>query len=629
MVNKLERQMKDRMELKKELNLLHLVGIASGAMISSGLFVLPGVVFAKTGPGIILAYALASLLVVPGLLSKAEISTAMPKAGGDYFFIDRSMGPRLGTVAGFAAWFALALKSAFALLGMGVMFVLLEPSIPVTHIKLTAVVCCLFFTAVNIEGIKLTGGLQTTMVAVLILLLFAYVGLGARAVEMDRLTPLMPYGLGSVLATTGVIFISFGGLTKVASVSEEVKDPGRDLPRGMFISWLLVSFLYFAVMFVTVGLVDGQELAGSLTPISLGAGSLAGFSGSAVMAIAAILAFITTANAGILAASRTAMAMGRDELIPRCFERVSSRGTPWVAILVTSAFMVAVILFIDIPTLVKTASTLSLILFMLVNLAVILMRESNVQYYRPKFRCPGYPWVQIIGIVFYGLLIGMMGLTQLVLVGAFVTASFLWYLLYARGTIDRQYALLHMVERIVGIRTTTYLLDEELREILMVRDDVSDARFIELIGNAVVLDLPKAPTPSSFSRSVARALAPRLDMRTSDLYQLLMEREARDTKLIKPGSAVLSVPIKGHSGFEIVMVRCKDGISLGKGSPPVYALFIIASSHDEHTFYLHTVTWITEVVEETIFDGEWLLAREPEELRDVILMLKGMEEVEL
>ncbi|MDP7079059.1 MAG: APC family permease [Candidatus Undinarchaeales archaeon] len=617
------------MELKKELNLIHLVSIASGAMISSGLFVLPGLMFAKAGPGIILAYALASLLVIPALLSKAELSTAMPKAGGVYFFIDRSMGPRFGTIAGFASWFALALKSAFALLGMGVMFVLLEPSIPVTHIKVAAIACCLFFTAVNIEGIKLTGGLQTTMVTVLILLLFTYLGLGARAVEMDRFTPFMPHGLGSVLATAGVIFISFGGLTKVASVSEEVKDPGRDLPLGMFISWALVSFLYVAVLFVTVGLVDGQELAGSLTPISQGADALVGFSGSAVMAIAAILAFITTANAGILAASRTAMAMGRDELIPRCFEWVSARGTPWVAILATAGFMVAVILFLDIPTLVKTASTLALMLFMLVNLSVILMRESNVQYYRPKFRSPGYPWVQIIGIVCYGLLIGFMGLTQLVLVAGFVTVSLLWYLLYARGTIDRQYALLHMVERIVGIRTTTYLLDEELREILMVRDDVSDARFNRLMENAVVLDLPRSHTPSSFSRSVARALAPRVDMRVNDLYQLLMEHKERDIRQIKPGSAVLSVPIKGHSGFEIVMIRCKEGISLGKGSPPVYALFIIASSHDEHTFYLHSVTWITEVVEETIFDGEWLLAREPEELRDVVLLLKGMEEVTL
>tara|TARA_Y100000031_G_scaffold145956_1_gene179144 strand:- start:420 stop:776 length:357 start_codon:yes stop_codon:yes gene_type:complete len=118
-------------------------------------------------------------------------------------------------------------------------------------------------------------------------------------------------------------------------------------------------------------------------------------------------------------------------------------------------------------------------------------------------------------------------------------------------------------------------------------------------------------------------------MRVNDLYQLLMEHKERDIRQIKPGSAVLSVPIKGHSGFEIVMIRCKEGISLGKGSPPVYALFIIASSHDEHTFYLHSVKWITEVVEETIFDGEWLLAREPEELRDVVLLLKGMEEVEL
>ena len=113
--------------LKKDLGLIDVFCIASGAMISTGLFVLPGLAFAKSGPAVILAYGLASLLIIPSVLAKAELSTAMPKAGGDYFFIDRSMGPVMGTIGGFAAWFSIAFKSAFALVGIGLFAMLFNP----------------------------------------------------------------------------------------------------------------------------------------------------------------------------------------------------------------------------------------------------------------------------------------------------------------------------------------------------------------------------------------------------------------------------------------------------------------------------------------------------------------------
>ena len=113
--------------LRKELGVLDIFSIAAGAMISSGLFILPGLAFAKTGPAVLISYGIASLLIIPAMLSKAELATAMPKAGGTYFFIDRSMGPLVGTIGGFAAWFSLAFKSAFALVGIGVFAILLNP----------------------------------------------------------------------------------------------------------------------------------------------------------------------------------------------------------------------------------------------------------------------------------------------------------------------------------------------------------------------------------------------------------------------------------------------------------------------------------------------------------------------
>ena len=93
--------------------MLGVFSIASGAMISSGLFVLPGLAYEIAGPAMILSYALASLLMIPTLLAKVEMSTAMPRSGGSYFFIERSMGPLFGTIAGFTHWLSIGLKSAW------------------------------------------------------------------------------------------------------------------------------------------------------------------------------------------------------------------------------------------------------------------------------------------------------------------------------------------------------------------------------------------------------------------------------------------------------------------------------------------------------------------------------------
>ena len=139
--------------LKKDLGLMGVFCVSSGAMISSGLFVLPSLAFVKAGPGLLLSYLLAALLVLPAMLSKAELATAMPKAGGTYFYIDRTFGPAFGTMAGFANWFPISLKSAFALVGIGQFAILIYPDVSLWTIKLIAVSFCAFFVLINIKGV--------------------------------------------------------------------------------------------------------------------------------------------------------------------------------------------------------------------------------------------------------------------------------------------------------------------------------------------------------------------------------------------------------------------------------------------------------------------------------------------
>ena len=159
------------MKLKKELNALDVFSIAAGAMISSGLFVLPAIAYKNAGIGMFFSYLFAGIVMLPALFSKLELTTAIPKAGGTYFFSERILGTGAGVVNGFANWFSISLKSAFALVGIGVFAGLLFPNITELQLKLIAAGACILFTLVNLFSVKLSGKLQVTLVGFLILIL--------------------------------------------------------------------------------------------------------------------------------------------------------------------------------------------------------------------------------------------------------------------------------------------------------------------------------------------------------------------------------------------------------------------------------------------------------------------------
>ncbi len=605
--------------LKRELGLYEVFCIAAGAMISSGLFVLPGLAYAKTGSSVIISYLIASLLFIPTLLSTSELATAMPKSGGDFFFIDRSMSPAAGTIGGLSSWFSLASKTAFALIGIGAFVQLFNPGLTEMNLKLIAVFFCLVFTMINLFGVKHAGKTQVILVTGLVGILIFYVILGLFYIEPSRFQPFTTHGLGSIFATAGFVFISFMGLTKVCSVAEEVCKPKRDIPLGIFLAWGIVSALYLAVVSVTIGLLEHTTLTTSLMPISKGAEVFLGEFGLILLGVAAVLAFITTANAGILSSSRYPMALSKDQLLPGFFSKISKKGTPVVSILFTSGFMISIILFLDLEGLVKTASSLVLLLFIFVNVSLIMMRESNLRYYRPSFHAPLYPYVQIAGIIGYGFLLFEMGLVSLVFIGCFILGGLVWYWVFARDKIWREYSLLHIVERLTGEKNTGYLLDNELRGILFERDDITEKRFEDLLRNCEILDVFKYERPDKFAWILANRLAKRLNIDKKRLYHLLMKKEKDSNVMIHPGVAILSNIIEGRDKFEIILVRSKKGIILFDDVPPVHAFFVVIATPEQQTFYMHSLMWIVQIAEETDFETKWVHAKDAEELREVIL----------
>ena len=609
------------MSVKRQLKIWDVFAISSGAMISSGIFVLPGLAFNKSGPAMILAYVFAAILIIPTMLAKSELSTAMPKSGGTYFFIDRSLGPMLGVFGGFANWFSLSFKSAFALIGFGSFAVLIYPDITSIEIKIIAVVVCLLFTLLNIFSVKMTGKIQILLVIILLAVLLLYISRGFISTHPDHYQPFNPFGISSIIGTTGLVFVSFGGLTKIASVAEEIQNPGKNIPLGMFLSFFLVSLVYILAVSVTIGIVPAGELAGSSVPLSLGAEVISGKIGMIILSMAAITAFITTANAGILSASRTPMAMAKDQLIPAVFSRTHTRfKTPVESIIFTSVFMILVIVFLNVENLVKTASTLMILLFIFDNVSVIVMRESKLQNYRPQFKMPLYPVLPVLAVIAYVFILAYMGAVPLLISLFFFIIGLLIYFIYARKRISRSSALMHIIKRLSAKELKTQTLDQELREIIKHRDEIIEDRFDKLIRDCIIMDIEGKPTIDILLEDISQCFENQCNVNKDLLIKGFKEREAQSSTVLKPGLAIPHIVIPGEKCFQVIPVRSKEGIDFPHSNDPVHTMFVLVGTLDERSYHLRALMAIANIVQENDFEKRWMAARNTEELRDVILL---------
>jgi len=563
------------------------------------------------------SYILASVIAIPTMFSKAELVTAMPKAGGDYFYISRSMGLVVGIIAGFSSWFSLSLKGAFALIGMAAYA---EMIIPVP-IKIIAVFICVGFLIINFLGIKGAARWQVVMVLGLFTVLLSFVSIGFGRINIERYVPFAPFGVKSIFAVSGLVFISYGGLTKIASISEEVKNPGRNIPFGMILALCIVGILYAVVTFIITGLLPPEKLYSTLTPISDAAMTFSGVVGATVVAFAALLAFITTANASIMASSRYPMAMSRDKLLPAFFERVNKRfKTPHYSLIFTGIFMVSAILFLELELLVKVASALLILLYVFANVAVVIMRESKLQNYQPKFHSPLYPWVQILGMAGSIFLLLQMGGLILSLCALFLVAGAAWYFIFVGAVVKKEFALIHVIERIIDKELTGGYLSDELKNILRERDNIIEDRFDKVIKESQILDLENSLDMEEFFKKVAKSLSDRMNVKQESIYEKLIKREKESSTVIRPGLAIPHIIVDGEKKFEILLARCKEGIRFPGITKGVNVVFVLVGSKDERNFHLRALAAIAEIAQHPNFDDSWMNARNEDELRDIILL---------
>jgi basic amino acid/polyamine antiporter, APA family len=610
--------------LEKQLGLWDVYALATGATLSSGFFLLPGLAAVGAGPAIPLSYALAALILLPGLLSKVELATAMPRAGGVYYFLDRSMGPLVGTIGGFGTWISLILKSAFALIGVGAYLQLLMPNVQMGPV---AAAFAVFFGIVNYFGAKKSGSFQVLLLIGLLILLLWFSGYGLFQVEPNEFSPFFESGSAGIISTAGLVIVSYMGMTKVASVAEEVKNPSRNLPLGMFLAFGSVLAIYVVGTAVMVGVVGAETLArdgGDLTPVATVAEALIGPMGKVIMTVAAVLAFSSVANAGILSASRYPLAMARDRVLPEWLGRIGARGTPTGGIIVTVGLILLSVTLFDPTKIAKLASAFMMVMFSLVCAAVMVMRESRIESYDPGFRAPFYPGLQIAGILAPAWLIVNMGLLPTLFTGGLITFGAMWYTYYARERVDREGAIFHVFERLGRQRDEG--LDRELREIMKDRGPREADPIDALLTEACVLDIPGTIDFEELAAKAAEQLARDLPVPASVLSEGFLQGTRMGATPVSHGAALPHVRLDELERADLALARVPGGVRFEGGvggvirapEEPIRAVFFLVGPKSDPGQHLRTLAQIARRVDQETFMPEWLGAENEEQLKEAL-----------
>ncbi|MBS9461336.1 amino acid permease [Flagellimonas sp. 389] len=415
-------------KLERSLSLTSVIAISIGGMLGSGIFVLPGLAAAKTGSSVWLAYLLAAVCILPAAFSKSELATAMPSSGGTYVYIERAFGPLFGTIAGIGLWLSLLFKSAFALVGFGAYLSILI-NIDAGLTKYVAVTFLALILFLNILGVKKVGKVQIFIVSISLISLALILLLGIPRTSAELLDPFMIKGKMGLFSTVAFVYISYAGVTKVAAIAGEIKNPGTNLPLAMILSLFIMTVIYVSVAFVLVGNLPLGELKTDIKPIYTIARLLGGNYVGYIASVVGIITLISMANSGVLAASRFPFAMAIDKLLPDFMGKIHTKYlTPVVTIVMTCFLMAMVIIFLDVEKIAKLASAFMVMMFILVNACVIVLRETSAQWYKPEYRSPLYPFVQLFGI-FSGvaLLVFLGSGPMLAIVGIFILGLLIYY----------------------------------------------------------------------------------------------------------------------------------------------------------------------------------------------------------
>jgi amino acid transporter/nucleotide-binding universal stress UspA family protein len=396
--------------------------IGVGGMIGAGIFVLTGIAAGVAGPALILVFFLNGLVTSLTAMSYAELGSAYPGAGGGYTWIKEALGGTLGFLSGWMSWFAQAVAGSLYGLAFG-RFVAEVFERAGAHffgltLEQTAMVfmslIIVIFTVINYRGASETAAvgntLTVTKIAILgILVVFGSIAMARTEMWHSRFTVgFMPNGIMGVFVAMGFTFIAFEGYEIIAQSGEEVIDPIRNIPRAIFASIAIAVFIYVLVGAVAIGATVPPEglrayeylgEKGEVAIIEVAQQVFPGGIGGWVLLLSGLASTTSALNATTYASSRVSFAMGRDRNLPKIFANIHPiRHTPSIAVIATGFLMLLMAWTLPISDIASSASIMFLLLFLLVNVAVLYLRRQQPEMER-GFKVPWFPWLPLLAIV--------------------------------------------------------------------------------------------------------------------------------------------------------------------------------------------------------------------------------------
>ncbi|MCK9632784.1 MAG: amino acid permease [Methanoregula sp.] len=337
--------MQDSLKTKGILRLPQVVALYTGAVLGSGILILPGLAAELAGPASLIAWGLMAVLVVPMALTMGLLSARYPDAGGVSSFVSKAFNPQLGSLIG---WFFLLSvvvgAPVLALTGAG--YVCAAASLGDTFRLLIAIAILSAGILLNYTGMKITGQVQVAVVLTTIIVIIVTLFGSFTAIEPANFTPFMPYGWESVGHASAVLFWCFIGWEAISHISGEFEDPQRDAIRGTLIAAAIISILYFLTAFVVVGTHSYGQALSDVSLVHIIKTSF-GPSGAIVTGVAALFICMAPAIAYIGAASRLACSLATNGFAPHLLARRSEKyHTPLGGLLFLSVcFTILLIVF--------------------------------------------------------------------------------------------------------------------------------------------------------------------------------------------------------------------------------------------------------------------------------------------
>ncbi len=389
--------MAEQISFKRNIGLFMAVMIGIGAMMGPGIFALPGEVAKMIGPLGIVVYLVMGLITVFTALNYSELGAAIPLAGGGYSFTSRTLPRPLAFLTGWFFWIGNTLACAM----YAIIFALTLQTYfwPHLNLALTVALTTLIFGVINLKGMSEALKLITLMNLIELAVLVGIGALALSSVKAPNLKPFAPMGFAPFLPAMALIYISYVGFELITVASEEIINPGKNIPRAILITLFIGLAIYVAVVFAMMGSIRYTELAKSEVPFIFTAERIAGGWGRWAAIGATIMASLSAFSVTLGASARVLYALGRDGHFPHFFATLHRKfRTPHIALYICSGM---VILFAS-TGIVRFAASMSdfgyLMGLGLVNYAVISMHRKMPNLRRP-FKVALYPAVPILGVV--------------------------------------------------------------------------------------------------------------------------------------------------------------------------------------------------------------------------------------